>query len=268
MIVRGSLIRSRRGFSTIIAEVMMVLIVIIMSAIVFVWAVPTFQSNTEQDNSGAAYAEKFCTVWGNFATFAPSISESLRFCGETVGCSPSAPYVCTGASSPITSPQSGDILVPANGVCVIEATVGNVFAQTGSNLTVIGATINGNLVANYSASLNLRSANVFGFTGLYSVKTVYIVGTSFNTSGNTSLCEDGCDNAMTEDGRGTFSMVNSTVNGQIESEVGHQTVITGSTITGRMEIESTDFGQIINNKIGVLDLDQNGVIVISGNTIY
>ena len=35
-----------------------------------------------------------------------------------------------------------------------------------------------------------------------------------------------------------------------------------------MEIESTDFGQIINNKIGVLDLDQNGVIVISGNTIY
>src|SRR5437762_1174411 len=69
-------------------------------------------------------------------------------------------------------------------------------------------------------------------------------------------------------GPGIFTMTNSTVNGELESEVGHQTFITSSTIVGRLEVESADFGQILNNKIGVLDLDQNGIIVISGNTIY
>src|SRR5947199_10730992 len=98
MIVRGSLTRSRRGFSTIIAEVMMVLIVIIMSAIVFVWVVPTFQSNTGQDNSGAAYAEKFSTLWGNFSTFAPSIPETVRSCPSHCN-----PYKECSYSSPITS---------------------------------------------------------------------------------------------------------------------------------------------------------------------
>ena len=262
MIVRGSLTRSRRGFSTIIAEVMMVLIVIIMSAIVFVWVVPTFQSNTGQDNSGAAYAEKFSTLWGNFATFAPSIPETVRSSP-----SPWSPYKVCSASSPITSPYSGNIFVPINDVCVITASVGNVFASSGSNLTVVGTTINGDLAANYSASVTLRNANVVHFTGLYNDQVVNIVGTSFNTSGDTSVCGDGCNNAIYEGGRGSFAMINSTVNGQIESEVSHQAIVTGNTVTGRMEIESADFGQIMNNNIGVLDLDQNGIIVISGNTV-
>src|SRR5438093_13719053 len=116
MIVRGSLTRSRRGFSTIIAEVMMVLIVIIMSAIVFVWVVPTFQSNTGQDNSGAAYAEKFSTLWGNFATLAILIHESLRSCSEKqyygmTGSTPASGKYITYRHSPINTATSQAVLL-------------------------------------------------------------------------------------------------------------------------------------------------------------
>jgi len=38
-------------------------------------------------------------------------------------------------------------------------------------------------------------------------------------------------------------------------------------VSGRLEIESADLGQIINNVVGSLDLDQNGTIVIAGNVV-
>jgi hypothetical protein len=260
-LVRGSLRHSRRGVSTIIAEVMMVLIVILMSAIVFVWVVPTFQSSTVTDNSGAAYAEKFSTVWGNFATFAPRIPESVDNFNSPW--TPNTP--CTGS---ITSPNSGNIFVPSNSACVITATVGNVYVANGANLTVVGTTING-LLANYSASVTLRNANVVGWTGLSNVGVVSITGSTLNTSGNTNLCNfcDGPDSAMYEGGPGTFTFVNDTVNGQMESEVSSQAFVTGNTVNGRLEVESATFGQITNNEIEMLDVDQNGILVISGNTI-
>ncbi len=266
--MRPQLLRSRKGLSTIVAEVLMLLIVIILSSMVFIWAVPTFQFNTGQDNSGAAYAEKFSTLWGNFATFAPSTAEAVDKCTGIPAsglCPPSSPVTCTGS---ITVATTSNIIVPVNGVCVITANVGSVFASTGSNLTVVGATINGGLVGNYSASVTLKNVSVSGFTALLNDKADNIIGSSFDTSGNTSWCSDGCDMAIYDGGRGTFSLVNSTINGQIESEVSHQAVVTGNTVTGRLEIESADFGQIMNNKAGMLDLDQNGIVVISGNTIY
>jgi len=258
------------GLSTIVAEVLMLLIVIVLSSIVFIWAVPTFQSNTGQDNSGAAYAEKFSTLWGNFATFAPSNPEDVDSCiGTPLGsslCPPSSAVTCTGSIAVATT---ATIIVPANGVCLITANVGSVFATTGSNLTVIGAKIGGSLEANYSASVTLRNAQIYGYTALLNDKVENIAGTSFNTSGNTSWCRggEGCDSAVYTGGRAVFTMVNSTVNGMLESEVSHQSIITGNTITGELEVECADFGQITNNKIGMLTIDQNGILVISGNTI-
>ena len=268
MLVRQSLRRSRMGLSTIVAEVMMLLIVIILSAIVFAWVVPTFQANTGQDNSGAAYAEKFSTVWGNFATFAPSIPESV-----TPSIGPWSPNTqCTGT---ISSTTSSNIFVPANAVCVIKAPVGNVFVSPGANLTVVSTTINGDLVANYSMSVTLKNSVIVGCSscswppaaGLYNVQLVNIIGSSINTSGNDNVCADGCDMAVYYGGRGNFIMMNTTVDGQVESEVSHIATITGNTVIGRLEVESADFGQITNNRVQVLDLDQNGVLVISGNTI-
>jgi hypothetical protein len=260
--LRRSLHRSRKGMSTIVAEVLMVLVVIILSSIIYIWVVPTFQSAEVQGNSGAAYAEKFSTLWGNFATFAPSIPESL------IGAAHSFPS-STSCTSSITSATTHNIIVPANSVCVITANVGNVFVDSGANLTVVGATINGQLMAQSAASVTLRNARVTDWTDLENVGVLNISGSSFNTSGDTGNCTDNCDSAIYSGGRGIVNFVNNTVNGMFESEVSHQAFISGNNINGgRLEVESADFGQITNNKIGVLDLDQNGILVISGNTIY
>jgi len=261
--------RSRRGVATIIAEVMMVLIVILLSAIVYVWVVPAFTSQASKDNAGAAYSEKFETVRAQFATYVQSIPETVTDCNAAssgLGCTAPNPFVtCNGS---ITSPTASNVQVPVNGVCVITApSVGAVYVATGGNLTVIGATINGGLVANYSSSVTLTNAKVSGFTGLYNVQTVNLSGSAFNTSGNLGICTDACGAAMYAGGRGYFSMTNSNVTGQVENEVGHNTIVNNNHVTGRLEIESADLGQIINNVVGSLDLDQNGTIVIAGNIV-
>src|SRR6266849_4702234 len=102
MAVMYSLWRSRKGISTIIAEVLMVLIIIIMSATIFIWVVPVFQSSTSQDNSNLAYQEHFQTITGSFATFVQSIPESVA---SSHG--PITPYRnCTGTNGTITTPTS------------------------------------------------------------------------------------------------------------------------------------------------------------------
>ena len=246
----------------------MVLIVILMSTIIYIWVVPAFTSQASQDNAGAAYAEKFTTVRAQFATYVVSIPETVAACGSqdtNVGCSPGSYLTCNGSS--ITSPYTGNVLVPVNGVCVITSTVnGNVYVYSGGNLTVTGGTIHGGLEADSASSVTLKNASVYGFTGLYNVQTVTISGSSLNTSGQ-SICTDACGGAMYAGGRGYFSMTNSNVTGQVENEVGHETIVNNNRITGRLEIESADLGQIINNVVGSLDLDQNGTIVIAGNIV-
>src|SRR3989441_6942663 len=258
-----SLWRSRKGISTILAEVLMVLIMIIMSATIFIWVVPVFQSSTSQDNSNLAYQEHFQTITGSFATFVQSIPESVQ---PSPG--PFTPYQTCTAASPVTSPTSANIFVPVNGSCKITASVGNVYVSPGGNLTVIGATINGDLYGDTSLVVNLSNALVVGWTHMFNVQNVVIIGSLLNTSGNMSPGTDACGSAIYEGGRGTFTMINTTVTGQVESEVSHYATVTGNTVSGRLEIESADFGQLQNNFIGgILDLDQNGVIAISGNTV-
>jgi len=246
----------------------MVLIVIVLSAIVYVWVVPAFTSQASKDNAGAAYAEKFETVRAQFANNAVSSPETVAACGSqdmSVGCSPGSYLTCNGSSIP--SPYTGNVLVPVNGVCLITGTVnGNVYVYSGGNLTVTGGTINGGLEADSASSVTLTNAKVSGFTGLYNVQTVNISGSTLNTSGQ-SICTDACGGALYAGGRGYFSMTNSNVTGQVENEVGHNTIVNNNHVSGRLEIESADLGQIINNVVGSLDLDANGTTVIGGYTV-
>src|SRR5216683_8645 len=264
----SNLRRSRRGVATIIAEVMMVLIVILMSAIIYIWVVPAFTSQASKDNAGAAYSEKFETVRAQFANNAVSSPETVAACGSqdgSVGCSPGSYLTCNGS---IISPYSGNVVVPVNGVCLITSTVnGNVYVYTGANLTVIGGTINGGLEVDTALVVTLTNAHVSGFTGLYNVQTVNISGSALNTSGSTSVTTDSCCAALYAGGRGYFSMTNTNVTGQVENEVGHNTIVNNNHVSGRLEIESADLGQIINNVVGSLDLDANGTVVIAGNTV-
>src|SRR5438094_5764723 len=259
--------RSRRGVATIIAEVMMVLIVMLLSAIVYVWVVPAFTSQASKDNAGAAYSEKFETVRAQFANNAVSSPETVAACGSqdtSVGCAPSSYLTCGGS---ITSTYTGNVLVPVNGVCLITGTVnGNVYVYSGGNLTVTGGIINGGLEADSASSVTLTNAKVSGFTGLYNVQPVNISGSALNTSGQ-SICTDACGGALYAGGRGYFSLTNSNVTGQVENEVGHNTIVNNNHISGRLEIESADLGQIINNVVGSLDLDANGASSIVGNTV-
>src|SRR5205809_5183072 len=262
----SNLRRSRRGVATIIAEVMMVLIVILMSAIVYVWVVPAFTSQASKDNAGAAYAEKFETVRVQFANNGVSQPETESECcsqNTSVGCSPGSYLTFNGSISSYT----GIVLVPVNGVCLITGTInGNVYVYSGGNLTVTGGIINGGLEADSASSVTLTNAKVSGFTGLYNVQTVNISGSALNTSGQ-SICTDASGGALYAGGRGYFSMTNTNVTGQVENEVGHNTIVNNNHISGRLEIESADLGQIINNVVGSLDLDANGTIVIAGNTV-
>ena len=240
----------------------MIAIVIVLSTIVFIWVVPVIQTNTSgQDNTGAAYYEKFGTLQGQYATFVQSTPETVR---DSPG--PWTPYQTCSVLSPVILPTSANIFVPPNGSCTLAVSVGNVFVSPGASLTVLSTTINGALIANYSASVILTNSNVAGFTGLYNVGSVSIDKSSINTSG-VGMCTDVCGAAMYAGGRGTFSMTNSVSTGQIENEVGHQTFFVGDRISGRLEVESADQGQIINNTVTLLDLDQNGVLVISGNNV-
>ena len=249
--------------STIYAEAIMIAIVIVLSTIVFIWVVPALQTNISgQDKTGAAYYEKFGTLQGQYATFVQSTPETVR-----TSPGPYTPYVTCTALTPVLLPTSANIFVPSNGVCTLAVNVGNVFVSTNATLTVLGSTINGQLTGNYSSSITLTNAKVTGFTGLYNVETVSISNSSLDSSG-VGACMDYCGAAMYAGGRGFFSMTGSTVIGQIENEVGHQTFFVGNHLGGRLEVESADQGQIINNTgITLLDLDQNGVLVISGNTI-
>src|SRR5947209_19173640 len=106
----SNLRRSRRGVATIIAEVMMVLIVILMSAIVYVWVVPAFTSQASKDNAGAAYSEKFETVRAQFATYVVSIPETVAACGshDTIGCVPGGSYLTFRGT--ILSTPKADVL--------------------------------------------------------------------------------------------------------------------------------------------------------------
>ena len=45
------------------------------------------------------------------------------------------------------------------------------------------------------------------------------------------------------------------------------TIFNGNHISSRLEVESADLGQIINNTVGGLDLDWNGTIVVAGNVV-
>ena len=248
--------------STIYAEAIMVVIVIVLSTIVFVWVVPVIQTHTSgQDNTGAAYYEKFGTMQGQYATYVQSTPETVR---NSPG--PPTPYQTCSILSPVILPTSANIFVPPNASCVLAVSVGNVYVSPGANLTVLSTTINGQLIANYSATVTLTNSNVAGFVGLYNVGYVSIDRSSINTSG-IGTCTDVCGAAMYAGGRGFFSMTNSVSTGQIENEVGHQTFFVGDRISGRLEVESADQGQIINNTVTLLDLDQNGVLVISGNTV-
>ncbi len=172
-------LRSKRGIDTIIAELMMVIIVVIMSVIVFVFASGTFGPLLR---GTSIHPENFNIV----AAGAPSSGLFNTSAVQPTGSPPSVSTsgtVCT-SSSPISGTVSG-VYVPPGESCTILASanvMSGVVVNYGASLTVQGATISGGIKDNRSSSITLESgATVSGGISLYGTGNFYLTGSQISS---------------------------------------------------------------------------------------
>ncbi len=247
------------------AEALMVVIIIVLSTIVMVWVVPVFTLNTTHDNGQLAYLESFATTQGNFVYSSQVGTEDTR--------SSSGPWTpnsqCTSA---ISSPFTGNLVVPARASCVISAKVtGNVFVQNGATLIVNGTSIAGSIVGNYSARVSLANAFVgtvgscsdppTATVGLYHIDIVMITGSTIN--GNLYVGD-----------RGSATMTGSNITCTAEFEVNSVSTIAGNTIGAQLEAEADGTATVTGNTVcyavvvdPCFDDDGNGAAVVAGNSL-
>ena len=228
----------------------MILIVIIMSSLIYVWAGGALSQNLGGDNSHSRYLESFKTTQGDYV-FTTQVQD------EVVRTSPGpwSPNSVCSSSSPVNAMYVGNVLVPANGACVISAQVtGNVYVSSGASLTINKTTVTGTVNGNFSLQVSILSSSVGGGVGLYSVKVVNIVEGTI--SGNLYVGD-----------RAVVSMTGTTVQGTAEFEVNQASTITGNTVVGGLEAEDDTFAQVTGNTAGSLDIDGDGAVAVSGNTI-
>ncbi len=235
--------------SKVIAEVFMVLITILLSMTVFIWVVPVFQNTTGADNGKAAYVESFSTLGGSFAL-------GTRVQDEVIRLSPAAwtPNTVCNAANPVNSPRSGNVYVPVGATCMITAQVtGNVFADSGSTLTVSGTTITGTLNGNYSSYISVLSSHVN--TDMNSYSSVNVLISQSTIGGNLYVGN-----------RAIANMTASTVGGIAEFEVNQVATVVNNNIGGQLETEDDNTAQVTLNHAAGLETDGNGAIAVSGNT--
>ena len=229
----------------------MVLVVVIMSSIIYIWATPALSQNLTNNNNQYAYLESFNTVQGSYV-FSSNVGT------EPTRAPPNGPWTpnqqCT-VNSPIASPHSGNILVPANAVCTITAAViGNVYVSPGASLTINAATITGTLIGNFPEQVTLTNAVITGDLGMYNPNVVTITGGS--VGGNLYIGN-----------RGYITMTGTTVVGDAEFEVNQADTIVGNTIGGQLEAEADGTALVTGNVAYQIDDDGNGAAIISGNTV-
>jgi predicted RecA/RadA family phage recombinase len=170
---------SNRGVSTIIAELMMILIVLMMSVIVFVFYSGVFGALL---TGVSIHPEEFTII----AAGAPASGAFNASAVQPTGSAPSVSTsgtVCT-SSSPITGTVSG-VYVPPGQSCTITATanvMSGVEVNFGASLTVQGATISGGIKDNSSSSITLQSgATVSGGISLYGTGNFYLTGSQISS---------------------------------------------------------------------------------------
>ncbi len=176
--------RSRKGMSPILAETLMVLIVIVMSVIVFIFATGTVGGLL----TGRKIAPENFSLIAAGAPFSGGFDpNSIHPNGSPPGVSTSG-TVCT-SSSPITTPVSG-VYVPPGQSCTITASVSSgVVVNYGATLIVQGTSviISGGIKDNSSSSITIQGgATVSGGINLYGTGNFYLTGSQVS-SGSVTL---------------------------------------------------------------------------------
>jgi hypothetical protein len=229
---------------------MMVIIVVIMSVIVFVFASSTFGplltgTTIHPENFNIVAAGAPSSGGFNASTIQPNGSNPNSFPGGLAS--------CTGT---ITS-TSGNLLVPPGASCTINgATVQSVYVNYGASLTMNGANAQG-IYDNRSASITITgNTQISGNIGLYGTQS-FSVTSSQQTSGN--LVMNGVVYA-------TFS--NTSLGGNLQATYCGSVQVDSNTINGNAAFSNDQVVKLTNNTIhGTLTFSTDPNCYAANNTV-
>lgn len=222
---------SRRGISTIVASLLMVVIVIIMSVTVFVYSTGLLGSLLISDDE-SPFGEDFRIMFASY---------QFRQVSRTLGPGPSLGSYNYNCTSSINSPFNGNVLVPSGATCTITANInGNVGVAQGATLILQGASIAGNLIADraYKISLESTTVTVTGNVELYGVETVIITGSTTDVPGN-----------LIVRGSKTVTISSNLIRGNVELVGNDSVVLTSNTIQGNLLFDQNLLCAGMNNVV-------------------
>src|SRR4029077_18808966 len=228
----------------------MVLIVIVMSVIVFVFATGTFGGLL----TGTKLAPENFTI---VAAGGPSSGGVNVSAVQPTGSNPNSfPGGLTNCTGTITS-TSGNLLVPPGASCTIKgATVQSVYVNNGASLALNGANAQG-IYDNRSSSITItNNTKVSGNIGLYGTQS-FTVTSSQQTSGN--LVMNGVVYA-------TFS--NTSLGGNLSASSCGSVQVDTNTINGNVAFLNNQVVRLTNNTIhGTLTFTTDPNCYMANNTV-
>ena len=282
--------RSRKGISPILAETMMVLIVIVMSVIVFIFATGTVGGLL----SGRKLAPENFSLIAAGAPFSGGFDpNSIHPNGSPPGVSTSG-TVCT-SSSPITAPVSG-VYVPPGQSCTITASVSSgVVVNYGATLIVQGTSviISGGIKDNSSSSITIQGgATVTGGINLYGTGNFYLTGSQVSSgsvvlngvkyASISSTTGPGLSGGLQASYSGSVQVDSNTITGGTFFTNDSSVIVTNNTGSGGMHFSNDPSCYSANNTItggqsgtctggspsGGYDILNTGAYTVSFRTLY
>ncbi len=242
-------LRSRRGVSPIIAELLMLMIVVIMSVIVFAFYSGVFGALL----TGVSLHPENFTVVNAGAPSGVLNASSVQPTGSNPNSFPGGLTNCTGT---ITG-TSGNLLVPAGASCtIIGATVQSVYVNYGASLTLNGANAQG-IYDNRSASISItNNAKISGNIGLYGTQS-FSVTSSQQTSGN-----------LVMNGVVYASFSSATLGGNLQATSCGSVQVDSNTINGNVAFSNVQIVRLTNNAIhGTLSFTTDPNCYMANNTV-
>ncbi len=228
----------------------MVLIVIVMSAIVFVFATGTFGGLL---TSTKLYPENFSIIAAGAPSSGIFNASAIQPTGSNPNSFPGGLTSCTGT---ITG-TSGNVLVPPGASCTINgATVQSVYVNYGASLTLNAANAQGVYDNRSSSIIFTNNTKVSGNIGLYGTQS-FTVTSSQQTSGN--LVMNGVVYA-------TFS--NTSLGGNLSASSCGSVQVDTNTINGNVVFVNDQVVRLTNNTIhGTLTFTTDPNCYAANNTV-
>ena len=261
----------------------MVLIVIVMSAIVFIFATSTF---TGLLAGPKLYPENFTIIAAGSPSAGGFNASAVQPTGSNPNSFPGGLTSCTGT---ITS-TSGNLLVPPGASCTIKgATVQSVYVNYGASLTMNGANAQGIYDNRSSAITIINNTKVSGNIGLYGTQS-FTVTSSQQTSGNlvmngvvyASFSNTSLGGNLSASSCGSVQIDTNTINGNVAFVNDQVVKLTNNTIHGTLTFTTDPNCYQANNTVsgttsgtctggtpsGALDILNTGTYTVSFSRLY